>query len=200
MKEALFALVGYLTGSLPFGYWVVRFTRGKDIRRLGSGNIGATNVWRVYGIRYGLPVAILDVAKGFVPALVATLVAGDLAGVLAGGGAMLGHWRPVFLRFAKGGKMVATAGGAFFAVAPIVGLVCTALWILVFLVTRYASVASITGALAAPAVAVLLGEPWPVVAFCAIAAAGVVLLHRANLRRLFAGEEPRVELRAIVSR
>ena len=200
MSEALLALAGYLAGSLPFGYWVVRFTRGKDIRRLGSGNIGATNVWRVYGIRYGLPVAILDVAKGFVPALVATLVAGDLAGVLAGGGAMLGHWRPVFLRFAKGGKMVATAGGAFFAVAPIVGLVCTALWILVFLVTRYASVGSITGALAAPAVAVLLGEPWPVVAFCGVAAAGVVLLHRANVRRLFSGEEPRVQLRAMLSR
>ena len=200
MTSALFGLLGYLVGSLPFGYWVVRVTRGKDIRRFGSGNIGATNVWRVYGRRYGLPVAILDVAKGFVPALIATLLAGDLAGVLAGGGAMLGHWRPLFLRFAKGGKMVATAGGAFFAVAPIVGLVCAGLWIVVFLVTRYASVASITGAVGAPIVAVLLGEPWPVVAFCGIAAGGVVLLHRANIRRLFSGQEPRAQLRAMVSR
>ncbi len=200
MEDALFALAGYLTGSLPFGYWVVRFSRGKDIRRFGSGNIGATNVWRVYGWRFGLPVAILDVAKGFVPALVATLVAGDLAGVLAGGGAMLGHWRPSFLRFAKGGKMVATAGGAFFAVAPIVGLVCAGLWIVVFLITRYASVASITGAAAAPIIAVMLGEPWPVVVFCAVAAVGVVLLHRANIRRLFSGHEPRVHIRAMVSR
>ena len=200
MKEAVFAIAGYLAGSLPFGYWVVRATRGKDIRRLGSGNIGATNVWRVYGRRYGLPVAALDVAKGFVPALVATLVAGDLAGVLAGGGAMLGHWRPLFLRFDKGGKMVATAGGAFFAVAPLVGIVCAGLWVLVFLVTRYASIASLTGAVAAPVVAVLLGEPWPVVAFCGIAAGGVALLHRANVRRLLAGEEPRIRLRAMVSR
>jgi glycerol-3-phosphate acyltransferase PlsY len=200
LNEALFALVGYLSGSLPFGYWVVRVARGKDIRRFGSGNIGATNVWRVYGRRYGLPVAALDVAKGFVPALVATLAAGDLAGVLAGGAAMLGHWRPLFLRFDKGGKMVATAGGAFFGVAPLVGIVCAGLWILVFLATRYASVASLIGAGASPVVAALLGEPWPVIAFCVIAAAGVALLHRANVRRLRAGNEPRVQFRAMVSR
>ena len=185
---------------MPFGYWVVRFARGKDIRRLGSGNIGATNVWRVYGRRFGLPVAALDVAKGFAPALAATLVVGDLAGVLAGAAAMLGHWRPLFLRFDKGGKMVATAGGAFFGVAPLVGLACAGVWALVFVVSRYASVASITSALAAPIVAAVLGEPWPVVAFCAGAGAGVVLLHRANVRRLRSGDEPRVRLRAMFSR
>src|SRR6266511_4165881 len=110
MTIALFALAGYLAGSLPFGYWTVRVTKGADIRSIGSGNIGATNVWRTYGWRYGLPVALLDVAKGFAPALAATIVVGHLAGVAAGAAAMLGHWRPLFLGFAKGGKMVVAAG------------------------------------------------------------------------------------------
>jgi Glycerol-3-phosphate acyltransferase len=100
----------------------VRLTRGVDIRTVGSGNIGATNVWRSFGPRYAIPVIVLDVAKGFVPVLVATLVAGHVAGALTGGAAMLGHWRPIFLRFAKGGKMVATCGGALFGLAPLVGL------------------------------------------------------------------------------
>ena len=110
----------------------MRLTRGVDIRTVGSGNIGATNVWRSFGPRYAIPVIVLDVAKGFVPALVATLVAGHVAGALAGGAAMLGHWRPIFLGFAKGGKMVATCGGALFGLAPLVGLVGAGVWILVF--------------------------------------------------------------------
>src|SRR5213080_1850343 len=114
-------VAGYLAGSMPFGYWLVRLTKGVDIRTVGSGNIGATNVWRTYGRRYGIPVVLLDTAKGFAPALAATLTISHLAGVLAGAAAMVGHWRPLFLRFAKGGKMVATTGGAFFGVAPLVG-------------------------------------------------------------------------------
>src|SRR5213592_106155 len=119
MTIVLFALAGYLAGSLPFGYWVVRATKGVDIRSVGSHNIGATNVWRTYGWRYGLPVMALDILKAFVPVLVATLVDGHLTGVLTGAAAMVGHARPIYLRFAKGGKMVATAGGAFLGVAPL---------------------------------------------------------------------------------
>jgi len=191
----LLALAGYLAGSLPFGYWVVRATKGLDIRTVGSGNIGASNVWRTYGWRYGLPVALLDVAKGFVPALTATLVAGHLAGVVAGAAAMLGHWRPLFLGFAKGGKTVATAGGAFFGVAPLVGIAGAGVWILVFLLTRYASVASMASACSLPALAYGLGYPWPVIAFAGAAAAAVVLLHRANIARLLSGTENRATLR-----
>jgi acyl phosphate:glycerol-3-phosphate acyltransferase len=195
MNFALFVLLGYLIGSLPFGYWVVRVFRGEDVRESGSGNIGATNVWRTYGSRYGAPVALLDTAKGFVPALLATIYVGHLAGVVAGGAAMLGHWRPLFLGFAKGGKMVATCGGAFLGVAPVVGGIGAAVWIAVFAVFRYASVASIVAALSLPIAAVALGEPWPVIVFAALAAAGVIVLHRANIRRLRAGTESRFHFR-----
>ena len=122
MTTAILIVAGYLAGSMPFGYWVVRAFKHVDIRSVGSGNIGATNVWRTYGRWYGVPVVLLDVLKGFVPAFVATLTVGHLAGVLAGGAAMLGHARPIFLKFAKGGKMVATCGGVFFGVAPLVAL------------------------------------------------------------------------------
>ena len=123
MTTALFVAAGYLVGSVPFGYWLVRATKHVDIRTVGSGNIGASNVWRAFGWRYGVAVMLFDLAKGLVPALVATQVAGSLAGVLTGGAAMVGHARPLFLGFAKGGKAVATAGGTILGVAPIVGLI-----------------------------------------------------------------------------
>jgi acyl phosphate:glycerol-3-phosphate acyltransferase len=195
MLTAAFVVAGYLSGSLPWGYWLVRIFRGEDIRTKGSGNVGATNVWRVYGARLGLPAAILDVAKGFVPAFAATVVVGHGAGVLAGAAAMLGHARPIFLRFQRGGKMVATAGGAFLGVAPLVGAAAAGVWILVFAITRYASVASIVAAISLPAAALLLGEPWPVLVFTSLAALGVLILHRGNLARLRAGTETRVQLR-----
>ena len=180
---------------MPFGYWLVRAAKGVDIRRHGSGNIGATNVWRTFGRRYGLPVAFLDIAKGFVPALVADVVAGPLAAVLSGAAAMAGHRRPLFLRFAKGGKMVATSGGAFLGVAPVVGAVAALVWVAVFVLSRYASVASIVAALSLPAAAVVLEEAWPVVALAFVAAAAAVYVHRANLQRLRAGTESRFEFR-----
>ncbi len=195
MAFAILVAAGYLAGSMPFGYWLVRLAKGVDIRTVGSGNIGATNVWRTFGRRLGLPVALLDTAKGFVPALVATLVVSHLAGVLAGAAAMLGHWRPLFLRFAKGGKIVATTGGAFLGVAPVVGGIGAGVWIALFLLTRYASVASMGAALSLPAVAAALGYPWPVIAFGGAAAAGVIVLHKTNIRRLAAGTESRFHFR-----
>jgi acyl phosphate:glycerol-3-phosphate acyltransferase len=140
-------------------------------------------------------VIVIDVLKGFFPALVATLVAGPVAGALAGGAAMLGHWRPLFLRFAKGGKMVATCGGALLGLAPIVGLIGAVVWLAVFAITRYASVSSIVAAASLPLAALVLGEPWPVLVFTGAAAIGVLVLHRGNLSRLRAGTETRVQLR-----
>jgi glycerol-3-phosphate acyltransferase PlsY len=197
MTTALLVAAGYVLGSMPWGYWLVRLVEREDIRRHGSGNIGGTNVWRVYGWRLGFPVVFLDTAKGFAPALVASLVVSDLAGVLAGAAAMLGHWRPLFLRWQRGGKMVATCGGAFLGVAPVVGGIGAAVWIAVFLLFRYASLASILAALSLPLAAALLGESWPVIVFAAAAAAAVVLLHRANIGRLRAGTENRFKFRRL---
>jgi glycerol-3-phosphate acyltransferase PlsY len=180
---------------MPFGYWIVRIFKGADIRKVGSGNIGASNVWRTFGRRYGLAAALLDIAKAFVPALLATIFVGHLAGVLAGGAAMLGHWRPIFLRFQRGGKMVATCGGAFLGVAPIVGGIGAGVWILAFLLFRYASLASILAALSLPVIAAALDAPWPVIGFAIAAALGVAFLHRSNITRLRAGTESRFALR-----
>jgi len=194
MLTAILTVFGYLVGSMPWGYWLVRIFRGEDVRTKGSGNIGATNVWRVYGRRLGIPAVLLDTLKGFVPALLATLLVGHGSGVLAGAAAMLGHYRPIFLGFRKGGKMVATAGGAFLGVAPIVGGCAAAVWIVLLLATRYASVASIVAAISLGFWAWLLGYPWPVIVFGAFAGCGVLALHRANLGRLWRGEEHRSTL------
>jgi glycerol-3-phosphate acyltransferase PlsY len=195
MTAALVIAAGYLIGSMPFGYWVVRLFKHEDIRAVGSGNIGATNVWRTYGRWYGIPIVVLDVAKGFAPALVGSLLVSDLVGILAGAAAMLGHWRPLFLRFKKGGKTVATAGGVFFAVAPLVGALVLGVWIVSFLLFRYASLASILAGVSSPLIALAVGESWPVVVFASLAGFAVLLLHKANIRRLLAGTESRFRLR-----
>jgi glycerol-3-phosphate acyltransferase PlsY len=195
LADVLLVVAGYLIGSIPFGVLVVRVARGEDIRAQGSGNIGATNVWRTYGKSLGIPVAVLDVAKGFVPALVGSLVGGDWVGVLAGAAAMLGHARPVYLGFSKGGKMVATAGGVTLALAPLAAVTCLAVWIVTFAILRYASVASIVTAAALPFFCFLYGAPGPVVGFAAVAAVAVIALHHQNMRRLFAGTEPRFSRR-----
>ena len=191
MTDALIVLGGYLLGSVPFGYLLPRLLRGEDVRERGSGNVGASNVWRVYGRSLGVPVAILDVAKGFVPAAVGLWLGGDWVGVLAGAAAMLGHARPVFLGFSKGGKMVATAGGVAFALAPLAAVACLVLWVVAFAAFRFASLASIVAAAALPLLSYAFGASWPIVGFTAVAAIGVLALHRQNIRRLLAGTEPR---------
>jgi glycerol-3-phosphate acyltransferase PlsY len=191
---------GYLAGSVPTGYWLVRLVRGIDIRRVGSRSIGATNVWRVLGWKVGLPTILLDVAKGFVPALLASVLVDDLAGALAGGAAMLGHARPLFLGFERGGKAVATTGGVLLGLAPVVALLAAGVWVLTFLVARFVSVASMSAALSVPVFAFALGESWPVKILALAGAAAVVFLHRENIRRLFAHKEPRVELAAMFRR
>lgn len=195
MTELLVVPFAYLFGSLPFGYWLPRIVRGDDIRAHGSGNVGASNVFRVYGRRLGAAVALLDIAKGFAAALLGLLAGGALVGVLAGAAAMIGHARPVFLGFQKGGKMVATAGGATFALAPLTAFCCIGVWLIVFAGTRYASLASILTALGLAVFVVLFGYPWPVVVFGIAGAAAVILLHRHNIRRLIGGTEHRFELR-----
>ena len=196
MTLAILVVAGYLAGSIPFGYWLVRAFKGVDIRTQGSGNIGGTNVWRVVRpLVRAARRAPRHRRRASRRRCVATLVHGHLAGVLAGGAAMLGHWRPLFMGFKKGGKIVATTGGAFLGVAPVVGGIGAGIWILIFLLSRYASLASIVAGLTLPALAAALGYPWPVIAFAGAAAAAIVVLHRANIHRLLAGTESRATLR-----
>src|SRR5712671_1412007 len=190
-------VLGYLLGSCPWGYWLVLLVKHEDIRKVGSGNIGATNVWRTYGRRLGIPVVLLDVLKGFVPAVLGMLFVSPhhLSGICAGAAAMLGHWRPLFLRFAKGGKMVATCGGVFFGVAIWVALTAGVVWLAVFVTTRYASVASVVAGIALPVAAAVYGYPLSLILFGVAAAGAIVYLHWGNLRRLRAGTEHRFHLR-----
>jgi glycerol-3-phosphate acyltransferase PlsY len=192
---AAVVVLGYLLGSCPWGYWLVLLFKHEDVRQRGSGNIGATNVWRTYGPWLGAPVVLLDMLKGFVPALLGVVLVSHLCGIVAGAAAMVGHVRPLFLRFAKGGKAVATCGGVFFGVAPLVAFAALGAWIVAFVLTRYASVASIVAAITLPTAAALLGYPASVIVFGAAAAAAVIFLHRANLSRLRAGTESRFHFR-----
>jgi glycerol-3-phosphate acyltransferase PlsY len=190
-------VLGYLLGSCPWGYWLVLLFKHEDIRKVGSGNIGASNVWRTYGRWLGVPVVVLDTLKGFIPAVLGMLFVSPhhLSGICAGAAAMLGHWRPLFLRFAKGGKMVATCGGVFFGVAIWVALTAGVVWLAVFVTTRYASVASVVAGIALPVAAAVYGYPISVILFGVAAAGAIVYLHWGNLRRLRAGTEHRFRLR-----
>jgi acyl phosphate:glycerol-3-phosphate acyltransferase len=194
MKDVLLILGGYLLGSMPWGYWLPRLVRGVNIRTVGSGNTGAANVWRTQGFKLGLCVALLDLAKGLAAALLGIWLGGELVGLLAGIAALVGHWRPLFMGFARGGKIVATTGGVALALAPLATLAAASVWIITFLVTRYTSVASLLSAATLPLFAVLFGASWLVVAFTAGAALAIFVLHRANIGRLLNRTENRFEL------
>jgi acyl phosphate:glycerol-3-phosphate acyltransferase len=194
MRDLILVTAGYLIGSIPWGYVVAKFLRGVDIRTVGSGNLGAANVWRVLGFKAGLAVAVLDVGKGFAAALLGLWAGDELTGLLAGIAAMVGHWRPLFMGLQKGGKIVATTGGVALALAPLASLTVGVVWVVAFLLTRYTSVASMLAALTLPLFALAFGSSALVVVFSAGAALAILLLHRANIRRLLSGTENRFEL------
>ena len=193
----------YLIGSIPAGYIAGRIV-GIDIRTVGSGNIGATNVTRVLGKRYGYPVFIVDFLKGFAAVGMSIMIAkraqpasvpSDLFGVVGAVACVLGHSFPVWLGF-KGGKGVAASAGALFGLMPFVALIAVAVWLVIFYLTRYVSVASMTAALAVP-IAILsmtfLGQTGgtALLYFSICLAAVVIVRHRSNLSRLVRGTEPR---------
>jgi acyl phosphate:glycerol-3-phosphate acyltransferase len=140
-------------------------------------------------------VALLDIAKGFAAAGLGLWFGSELVGLLAGIAALVGHWRPLFIGFSRGGKIVATTGGVALALVPLATLAAAAVWICAFLVTRYTSVASMVSAVTLPLFAVLFGASWLVVAFAAGAAVAIFVLHRANIARLLSRSENRFELR-----
>lgn len=183
------ALLGYLLGSIPFGLILTRLFGAGDLRSIGSGSIGATNVLRTG--RKGLAAAtvLLDLGKGVLAVVIAARLWPGFEGVAAVG-AVVGHCFPVWLRF-RGGKGFATAAGACLALAWPVMLVCAIVWAAALAASRISSVSSMSAVIAAPIVAWLWGLP-TVVPVLALIAAIVLVQHRANIRRLFAGEEPRV--------
>ena len=195
LTTALVGLSGYVLGSLAWGYWLARIVTGTDIRRVGSANTGAANVWRVAGFKTAFAVALLDIGKGSLAAAVGLVVGGGTGAVVAGIGALIGHWRPLFLRFRRGGKIVATTVGVALVMAPLASLAVAVLWWLVLLSTRYTSVASITGAIALPPLVYVFGGSWAEVLFTVGAAVAILALHQANIRRLMHGTENRFTIR-----
>ena len=185
----LTALAGYLVGSIPFGLLLTKAAGLGDVRKIGSGNIGATNVLRTGNKGLAAATLLLDLAKGFVPVFLAWQVSPPAAGwtVL---GVVLGHCFPVWLGF-KGGKGVATAGGACFGLLWPVGLAYAVTWLGLLAITRISSVAGIVAPIAAAITAVAIGW-WRFGVILGIVALLILFLHRANLARLMRGEEPRV--------
>lgn len=184
-------MLAYFIGGLPFGYWFVLLTAGKDIRTMGSGNIGATNVHRSLGGKAGFIVLLLDICKGLLAVWIAAMLTNDgpLALGLSACAVMLGHCYPVLLRF-KGGKAVACFIGAFAYIAPLALAAVLVIFLAVVALTRYISLGSIVGALLFPIAVWLIYHPAPpILAASVFAALLIVYRHRANITRLRHGNE-----------
>jgi glycerol-3-phosphate acyltransferase PlsY len=196
-------IVSYFLGSIPFGYLAGRLA-GIDIRKSGSGNIGATNVVRVLGKAYGYPVFFLDFLKGLAAVKLSVLIVArvqlewsspEILGILAAIFSVTGHCFPVWLKF-RGGKGIATSAGALFGLMPLATLVGLAVWVVVFWLTRYVSLASMAAAVALPLVIAILArlnQAYGKALFCSslCIAAVVIWRHHSNLSRLIRGTEPR---------
>ena len=186
-------VVAYLIGSVPFGLILTRLAGAGDVRQIGSGNIGATNVLRTGRKGLALATLALDVLKGALPVWLAYRYLGPDMAVVVGLGAVLGHCFPVWLKF-KGGKGVATAAGVVVALTPAVAAIATGVFLLVVLTTRYVSLASILGAIAAAPGAYLVGYVQAAELYLLLALV-IVLKHAGNIRRLTQGNESRLNLR-----
>jgi len=192
-REALALAASYLLGAIPTSYLAARLFRGIDLRTVGSGNLGATNVYRTLGARFAIPVGMFDMAKGAIPVMVLAPLASSSRyfAMLCGIVAVVGHVFSVFVRF-RGGKGVATASGVMLGLTPWAVLVSLVIWLLVVRVSGYVSLGSMIAALALPVAAWLLhpgqrGLIWIQV----LVALAIVWLHRANIQRLLAGTEHR---------
>jgi acyl phosphate:glycerol-3-phosphate acyltransferase len=190
MTYSLVFLMSYLAGSIPFGLLVTRALGLGDVRKIGSGNIGATNVLRTGNKGAAAATLLLDAAKGAVPLLLARVYVDEPAAQIAGLGAFLGHLFPVWLKF-RGGKGVATFLGVVLALAWPVGLIACATWLLVAATARISSLSALVAAAMTPVWLWVLG-PRDAAWLGAVLAALVLIRHHANIRRLLAGTEPRI--------
>jgi glycerol-3-phosphate acyltransferase PlsY len=190
---ALLLLGAYILGATPTSYIAGRLGRGIDLREHGSKNLGATNVYRILGWKYAIPVALIDIAKGAVPVLLAP--APGWVPIAAGVAAVLGHMFSPYVRF-RGGKGVATAAGMFLALAPLAVLIAIAVWAVCLWLTGYVSLSSIIAVVSVP-IGVRLMQPDQVPVFWAAMALVVLIVfaHRRNIARLIAGTESRFRTR-----
>jgi len=193
MERAIALVVAYLVGSIPFALLLVKLAGRGDVRKVGSGNVGATNALRAAGWKIALPVALADIGKGVLAVVLMREVTANPAWVYAAGvAAVVGHCFPVWLGF-SGGKGVATGGGVFLTLALLPTLIVAALWIVVFAISRIVSLASVSAAAAFPLVMYFIRRPSPLVMIATVVAALVIIWrHRPNIRRLVRGEEPRI--------
>jgi glycerol-3-phosphate acyltransferase PlsY len=192
LSIALLAIAAYLMGSIPFGLWLVKAWKGIDVREVGSGNIGTTNVYRAAGKTAAIVVFLLDVAKGALPVAAAMwLGMAEWAVILMGVMAILGHSKSVFLRF-TGGKSVATGIGTIMAISPLGAALTLGVFAIVFAASRMVSLGSIIASLALPGILWALKTPTPYIVYAAAAAVYVVVRHRANIQRILTGKESRL--------
>lgn len=196
MHPAILIAASYLIGSIPAAYIAGKLARGIDLREHGSGNLGATNVYRVLGPRIALLVLVADALKGAIPVLVFPGLTAtsrpDLWAIAYAVAAIAGHVRSIFLLLRGGGKGVATAAGAFLSLAPLPSAVALGIFVVVLFVWGYVSLGSLSAATALPvAIAILHGIHSPLFIVSAVVAAFVFWTHRANIARLRRGEEPR---------
>jgi acyl phosphate:glycerol-3-phosphate acyltransferase len=196
IHPAILVLLAYLIGSIPWAYLAGKITRGIDLREHGSGNLGATNVYRVLGARVAIVVLIADALKGAVPVLLfpawTDASRADLWAIVYAVAAIAGHVRSVFLLWRGGGKGVATAAGAFMSLAPIPAALALGVFVIVLLAWGYVSLGSLSAATALPLVIALRdGIRSPLFVVSAVVAMFVFWTHRANIGRLRRGEEPR---------
>jgi len=191
--ELTLVAFAYLVGSVPFAYIFVRYVTGRDVRREGSGNVGATNALRSAGWKVGVSVTVLDVAKGSL-AVWAMMVFNPESSWLAASmlAVVAGHCFPPWLLF-RGGKGVATGFGAFLLIAPLSALAALGVWIVMLAVFRWVSLASMTATASFPVLIQLVGHPdWVTLTSVAAAAILIILRHHSNIRNLVTGNEPRL--------
>jgi glycerol-3-phosphate acyltransferase PlsY len=195
LTVTLLILSAYLIGSIPFALLMARRWGVRELRRIGSGNIGAANVLRASGVKAGVLVAVLDIAKGAAGVMLAQgFTAAPAAPAVAGVAAIVGHVYPVWLRF-RGGKGVATACGVFAVLTPLAVPPALALFTLVIWITRYISMGSVAASIALPPIAYALGGSAAAVMAALAASTLIIFRHRSNLRRVRAGTEQRIGLR-----
>ena len=192
-KIILLVVIAYLIGSIPTGYLLVKKLKGLDIREIGSGSTGATNVKRVLGTKWFLVVMLIDALKGYLPVLVAVRwfnfqICYDVTPVLVGAAAIIGHSKSVFLKF-TGGKSVATTIGTYIALNPIVGLIVTAIWAVISYATKYISLGSVIAVCLSPLLIIAYYPSEPYIIYAACSAIFVIFMHQDNIKRLISGNE-----------